>query len=260
MKQLMRRIEVLILLLLLFFTNIAFGINIYRSGDTLYIWSKSGLVLRDTNSSIGTKLQTIPYGSYVVSEDYKPYRYEDEFSVTIIDSHVSIDEFSNRKVVNPAVNIKGRWLKVKFLNQEGYVFDGYLSHFQPPIASNFKYDGFISQYLSETFKILKKTRYSDDKMAESSCEYGGGISYNSVGFDGSVNTYYYIPSLSFDEVLLLFLYSGFIVENEEYLTTSVIKCTHTCSRKVIFHYCCALQTITITEIGMLTIVEFKSAC
>jgi len=252
--------RIISLLLLLLLANDAFGINIYKTNDTLFVWSKSGLTLRDTNSFSGKKLLTIPYGTFIISNEQKVYRYNDEFNVPIRESQLNSIHHSNAETISPAINIKGRWLSVKFQNQEGFVFDGYLSHYPPPSNYNFKFDEFIAEYLKTTFKLISKTDISDDKIKEITYNYGGGISCHSIGFEGSANGSYYIPNLSFDEILLLLLYSEFIGENPEYLTNKVSQCTHTCSRKITFKYCCALQTITITEIGRLTILEFMAAC
>ena len=247
-------------LFLLMLANKIFAINTYFVGDTLYVWSKNGLVIRDSNSFTAKKLDIIQNGSIVISMDDKTYRYEDEFAVEIFKQHITKDNYSNRELTNPSINIKGRWLKVKYLNKIGFVFDGFLSHFQPPKNINDRYGDFISNYFKSTFGLIKKLDYNSANIREINYEYGGGVSFNSIAAGGGVNYYYYVPKLSYDEVLILILYSGFIDDNPEYWQTKILKCIDPCSRRIIFSFCCALQTITITEIGRMTIIEFIAAC
>jgi hypothetical protein len=72
-------------------------------GDTIYVSDKSGLQLKKSPNSPGENIQLLPLNS--------------ELSI--------LEETNKSETIN---NISGKWLKVKFDNQEGYVFDGFISY------------------------------------------------------------------------------------------------------------------------------------
>lgn len=106
------------------------SIEPYSAGDALTIFAPSGLVLREEPSPSGKKIEVLPYGTQaeVMSEDLRTHAY----TVTEMEGF----------------DIEGYWVKVKAAGKEGYLFDGYLSHFPIP-----KEDEFGSEYLARISKL-----------------------------------------------------------------------------------------------------------
>jgi Bacterial SH3 domain len=85
------------------------AINNYKAGDQLTVLAKSGLTLRSAAESKAKKKSNLPYGTVVtvLKEGYKTVKH-------------SSTEFKG-------YTINGYWVKVKAGDEEGWVFDGYLS-------------------------------------------------------------------------------------------------------------------------------------
>ena len=94
---------------------LAFSIGPYKVGDQLTVHAGSGLILRASASPTGTKVATLNYGTVVtVLADKQP-------------------KMPHRVVFFKGYTVKGYWVKVRAeRNQEGYVFDGFLSAYQTP--------------------------------------------------------------------------------------------------------------------------------
>lgn len=94
----------------LFASSTIWAIGNYKAGDKLTVLAKSGLSLRSNPNSQGKKKSTLPFGT-IVTVDAEGLR---------VTSH-EVEEFKG-------YTIKGHWVKVKANGEEGWVFDGYLSH------------------------------------------------------------------------------------------------------------------------------------
>jgi hypothetical protein len=101
------------------------AIDNYSSNETLNVLAISGLKFRDKPE--GNVLQTIPYGSKVVTLESKNYDYP--------------------KTVE---GIKGAWVKVNFSGNVGYVFDGFLSSLPVPSLS----DKNLRTYVIREFRAI----------------------------------------------------------------------------------------------------------
>jgi hypothetical protein len=86
------------------------AIGSYKAGDKLTVLAKSGLSLRANPGSQGKKKSSLPFGTIVtvLAEGLNVTKHE-------------VEEFKG-------YFIKGHWVKVKVGKEEGWVFDGYLSH------------------------------------------------------------------------------------------------------------------------------------
>jgi hypothetical protein len=97
---------------ILFFAALfpAAAITQYKAGDELTVLAKSGLTLRSAAATTGKKKTNLPFGTVVtvLAEGYKTVKH-------------SATEFKG-------YTINGYWVKVKAGAEEGWVFDGYLSH------------------------------------------------------------------------------------------------------------------------------------
>jgi hypothetical protein len=102
------------------------AIDNYSSNETLNVLAFSGLKFRDKPE--GNVLQTIPYGSKVVTLEPKNYDY-----------------------LKTVEGIKGSWVKVRFNGNVGYVFDGFLSSLPAPSLSDD-----LKSYVKREFKLLSK--------------------------------------------------------------------------------------------------------
>jgi hypothetical protein len=91
----------------------SFGKN-YKVGDTLNVFTESGLNLRDTSNLDSKILFLLPFGSQV--EVLNTFEFRNEMEDTI-----------NGRF--------GNWIIVKYKDKTGYAFDGYLSGLPIPITN-----------------------------------------------------------------------------------------------------------------------------
>lgn len=85
----------------------------YKTGDRLYVFAYSGLVLRDKPSPQGAKILTVPGGAVVNVIDPAPFK----------QAH-TVQEACG-------LDIPGYWVKVSIDGKQGYIFDGYLLKVPP---------------------------------------------------------------------------------------------------------------------------------
>ena len=197
----MKKISVLFASLL-FCIPAIFAIGDYRQGDTLHVWAFHGLSLR-VGASVGSaKLVTLPYGAKIV----------------VLDS-VRVKSFSVNEY--PGFTLKGHWSKVRFGIQEGFVFDGYLSHFpvfrkETNTTERFFED--FAAYATREFGLAKKQKLEleTDKVCRDCSNYReiytfkNGMVYEihrGTGDGGWTVLHYQIPDLSFEEAYLWFVYN-----------------------------------------------------
>ncbi len=143
MSKLINRI-----VLFLFFLNlsvIAKPVISYKVGDNLYVLAKSGLNLRDKPSKNGRFLQTVSFGTVALVRQITDKEYDVE-------------------------GIPGFWVKVIADDREGYLFDGYLSSYPPPVSelpskSNPTLKQYADKYLPKGTKVTEST---DDSMVTTS--------------------------------------------------------------------------------------------
>ncbi len=108
-KQLTHKMKNLLSFCFLFLTIQALFAQdlVYKTGDQLYVFAKSGLNLRAETSISSDVISKINYGE----------------SIEIIGPTDHYDLIEHRK---------GIWLAVSYQNQIGYLFSGYLSKWSPP--------------------------------------------------------------------------------------------------------------------------------
>ena len=111
MKQLILSICIAFLL----FQN-AYCINNYKQGDELVVWAKSGLNLREEPNIQSKVITKIVLGETVVAQEGKISK-----NIKIIDKQTLADGQSF------TMTLWGSWVKVKFNDYEGFLFDAYLS-------------------------------------------------------------------------------------------------------------------------------------
>ncbi len=101
--------------LLLFISVQCFAIENYKVGDSLTVYIKGGLNLREKPSSKSPSLVIIPIGEKVLIKKQLLRK---------LNLHVNFASIRT---------IKGYWVKVNYKGQTGYVFDGYLSSLPYPV-------------------------------------------------------------------------------------------------------------------------------
>lgn len=192
----------------------ASAIEQYREGDTLFVWAKSGLVLRAADDFKSEKIITLPFGAAVKTHSYK-YRDEDiaEIEIAVVQPY----NFNGKKY--PGYTIPGQWVQVTAQGKTGYVFDGYLSKYPPP-PSELEPDerGQWHAYLSKVFGIasISKKEGGEDKNlpGHDIVFYKNGASYQRrhTGEFASGITYM-LPQLSLEEGFLLANYFDDLEKN-----------------------------------------------
>lgn len=142
----MKAIHFLFLSLLFVLPMDLLAINEYQIGDTLTVWAQSGLNLRESDDSKSKVIASIPFGGLVIAENSKSQeeREFEEFSL-----------FETKNIVkkpkdSKGIRIRGVWLKVKYGNKVGYLFDGYLSSFKVPAE---RIDYGLYYYLKRNFSL-----------------------------------------------------------------------------------------------------------
>lgn len=170
------------------FTTIAHSQNEYVN-KTRYIWAESGLSLRNQPSAKANKITVIPYGETV------------EFIKDTYDIF-TIQETKEFK-------FEDTWIEIRYKNQTGYAFSGYISNVKPP-----KKDEEITKYLSRVFKpldkkIIRKYKDCDEGENKDSCisqyvmSYSEGVSYAYWQGEGGGTETLSIPNINFLQAFIL---------------------------------------------------------
>lgn len=107
------------------FPILSFGITEYKPGDKLFVWAESGLNLRKSTDSKSKVLTKIPFAEDVICLGRKSWLEYANYSKKLKDKAKTTDG----KTIE--IEFKGTWVKVKFGKYEGFVFDSYLSRFEP---------------------------------------------------------------------------------------------------------------------------------
>lgn len=151
----------------------------YLAGSRLFVFTASGLTLRSTPDIKGAALQVIPYGGMV---------------------EVLADPAG--PVAFTTGNIAGRWTKLKFEENIGYAFDGYLSRL-PLNADKVR----MEDYLRAVFKVESTVTVPPEKsiLDYEKTLFENGIVYETKMYEGGGSTSVMFPEriTSFKEVFLL---------------------------------------------------------
>lgn len=180
------------------FPALCFGITEYQPGDKLFIWAVSGLNLREASDPQSKVLTKIPFAGKVICQSEKSWN-------SYLDNPQTIKHHTATFGGNPVeIKLKGEWVKVKFGDYEGYVFDTYLSRFQPPMASD-EQQGLIEYLTAACDSVIyleKRTRESGrDKIL-----FSNGI-YMTHNYHSSGSWFQMIlPDFSIEEAFLIIRY------------------------------------------------------
>ncbi len=125
-----RMICILSTALILISANNLFPISAYKSAKRLYVLA-SNLNMRDKPSIKGKVIGLIPYGSKIVILRKTNQTYKSE-------------------------GIKGFWVKIRYRQKSGYVFDGYMSKLPPPPVNCRDLHHYANSKLGKKDKKLRK--------------------------------------------------------------------------------------------------------
>ncbi len=198
-----------ILLTISFLSFNAFGIISYAKGDKLYCWAKSGLTIRNEPGFKSSKIGLIPFNLSLTSQDFKDSQASD-FPI--------VETYKGYNTEIDTLQLFGKWVKVKFDEIEGYVFDAYLSHLAAPIGN----DHF--NFFNQNYGLVAQK--SDTTIIErevNTLVWSNGSSYKSRMLEGGPEFRYILPDFSLEEAIILFnsVYSD-ITKREQKSNTHII--------------------------------------
>lgn len=211
----------------------SFSITSYEVGDTLFNWAKSGLNIRTERTFESKVIETISFGDYLIALERKDENDFDDFKIT--------DSYLIKDTERVNIELQGKWVKIRFKNKIGYVFDSYLSKFEIPEGTDLK------EYLSKEFEVVKilDSLFAYGMGKEKIIYYNGAYLKNIIR--GSTSEFkLVIPEYSFEEAFQLIYYLN------TYLT-SILKIKND---SIIIHLECGMYTIKVVEKVVIIIGEF----
>jgi hypothetical protein len=159
----------------------------YKVGDTLYVWSKQGLKLRDGANASGRTLMAIPFGARIVVVGKTDHRFN-------IKAFGPTPKEQGGKMVDPVI-FYGSWCKIRTAaGEEGYVIDQYLLSVIPvprtyydsytlnlrqlstdTISSNYSPKGWLMSFTRRTryANQIEVTMYADEKSNSGEFRFSG---------------------------------------------------------------------------------------
>lgn len=179
------KIKILLTLFCLAASN-CFAIEYYYPGDSLWVWAKGGLNIREMPNDSSKVLGRVKNGGQVIaleSQDINlPYQIEEikERAETI----------NNEKINRPNFELKGYWAKIKYKGITGYVFDACLSKlptFMGSLQENQGLEDFHFLSLKKHKKVLKQigqNRYDQNDHKFVRYIFDGGYIINIFGGPG----------------------------------------------------------------------------
>ena len=248
------KVFLLSLLSVVFVTSL-FGIDRYQVGDSLFIIAKTGLNLRQDADMKSPVLTILPYGERVeVLAERHPNWHKDADSVQIIRP----EEWYQSAEPTPAYWLTGRWVPVKYGEQRGYVFDGYLSRHPPFVFDRFGLIEDLPAYVERNYR-LRETKvhpfeidlyYADTvKFFDRGCTLERGISEKS-----SWSTVY-IYDFSIEELMLYtsYLYRSRGDDTRLYLIRAD-------PGNATYYFYGEIGSIEINAVGAMLMVRYRSWC
>jgi len=209
----MKKNSILLLLLTVsFFVN---GQIHHNSGDTLFVWASEGINIFSNHYTNSEVLSHAEYGEKLLVLDCS---YDSTISVVMNSPCLVNDNLT------PVYKAKGKMIKVKFYDLEGYVFDVYLARIQPIE----KYKSF-DRFLEENIGIIKSFEHNKEPRRTETVYKNGIVRYiTSFGSSnpGCLETTYIIPGLSLHEGFLIAYHLLGLKERESMDTPDCICAWH----------------------------------
>ncbi|MBN1467853.1 MAG: SH3 domain-containing protein [Fusobacteriaceae bacterium] len=194
------------LCILLIISTTLFGKG-YKEGNTLYVWARNGMNLREEPSPTGKVIRLLPMGAEVIVKN----------QVTKISYNYSFINKSNEGYEGDDIILHGYWLKVEVDGVEGYVFSKLLL----PMKVERNEYGIIDNMIYYLKLGLKSKKTNDKKEDEigytENCyfsdKFGKNKSYIYFSIEEAADytlQKYEIRNLNFEELVVYFfnVYNG----------------------------------------------------
>lgn len=175
----------LLVLLFLQVTSFTYKKNQIEKSNQTFVWAVKGLALREQPNVSAKKITNIPYGKSVtlIKTDEQSLK-----MTSRIDGYLS------------TYKLEGKWIKVLYNGQEGYVFDGYLST-MPPYVIDIDTD---EDYLKRLYGVAKvKTVNGKNGWEKTTTTYKNGNASTLTVYDGCFDTELYLKNITYREAVLL---------------------------------------------------------
>lgn len=154
-----------------------------EKSNKTYVWAVKGLALREQPGISAKRIVNIPYGK----------------SVTVIKTDEPAVSMTS-KIDGYSFKLEGKWVKVLYDGQEGYVFDGYLST-MPPYVIDIDTD---EDYLKRLYGVAKvKIVEGKNGLETTTTNYKNGDVSISTVYDGCWDTELYLKNITYREAVLL---------------------------------------------------------
>lgn len=206
-----RHIVTLIIVTTLFPATIAYSIDYYQIGDTLWTWAPSGLKLRAAPGIKAKVLDLLPFGTNVTVLENRHEHPGRDYSIQVVKGNDMENNEDDGIQEDGKGNLIlwGYWIKVQVDEKTGYVFDGYLSRLQPcDIPQDNCSWGLDSCFLQHNKLIGHSLKEERDAVSYSRYEqfvFEGGIIVECSPTEKGWFAEYYLPgSYSLQEGFLIF--------------------------------------------------------
>lgn len=190
-------------LLLIFFIlpNCLLAQDIFYEKSQVYVWAKSGIMLREGRSKTSPKIKNLSYGTKVTVR-------EKDNGITV-DSVLVIPAGTDQSgLKTQGFYLHGYWAFVTTGRDSGYVFSGYLSKMTPyiPKRGNGELDFSISSWLNQISKVLDTQKLNDYDGDYTRVYKNHVVEYLNVGEGGGSLRYTFQHDMSFQDGFLLLNY------------------------------------------------------
>jgi hypothetical protein len=203
--------SVLIVSILILIVSNVYSIGEYMINDTLFVWANNGLSIRDTTSIEGRRIGIIPYGQKLKVLESKFDGYHED----IITIYPEKKEQNGNEIKSYSrIELQGSWVKIKYGEIIGFVFDGYLSKYDAPSINAKEVHENLDNYLERVFgKISSRTKGFNDYVITESF-YMEGIYRQNIA-SKSAYVKYVLPCFSLEEIVVFIKNSGLTRGNSD---------------------------------------------
>lgn len=179
-----------------------------QENELKYVWAKSGLIIRDTPSITGNRIGKLAYGDSIRVVEKTEKRYMMKV--------LEIEE-DTRSVLNDFY-LKGNWVKIMVEDEEGFVWDGYLSRFPALQFISYTNLELIETWANREFGVTREISSKpilNSDYSKREITFTNGISLNSEITGGGGSEVIVIPGARINEGFLLFDLNDYFNEYAE---------------------------------------------
>ena len=186
--------KLLVLIIICTHSLMSLAIGDYQKGEKVYVWAASGLKMRNEAAIKSQVLQTLDYGVEVEISD-------DSIKQKVFEANVPKTD-----TLKGNWALKGHWVKIKFKEKGGYVFDAYLSKMLPFKRNTQHFFETKVDYLQRVYGKPKhksyKTKKQNFEFENDDFYYQKDIIRYEVYGDGCFDHAIEIPNISLEEAYL----------------------------------------------------------